>query len=274
MKMSSVLAAAMMVACASTVMAEDAAKAAPAAAPAAPVQLVTGDAYVGPASKYLFRGNNLSASGDFVIQGGVDLTYKDFTFSYWTNAQNRNVPNPSGDPATYKRAKVTENDIILNYAVPYKPLNELVSFNIGTQYYAMDGVSDTNEFYAKAAVATLLTPTFAVYWDNLNATKAGLFYTASLSQKIELNDKAAFTLGGLVGYNQHNPSAAYTDTDATSGIYTDWHNFELSAALDYKVSDNVTITPSYLFSNALSDNARAIGIRDEHVVAVRAMFAF
>jgi len=241
------------------------------ACPADPV--VTGDVYLGPASKYLFRGNSLSPNNAFVVQGGIDLTYKAFTLSYWTNFQNKNVydPNTGG---TYKRGKITENDLILDYAIPYKlPFAEKLSFNIGTQYFAVDGIDDTNEFYLKASYETLLSPAIAVYWDTIAATKAGLFYTASVSHTFEIERNLLdLNLSALASYNQHNPSAAWTEEG--DGVYSGWHNYELTASLDYKPTASITITPSYMYSDALSDKAKDVGIKDRHVFAVKATFGF
>jgi len=234
--------------------------------PAAPAG-VTGDAYIGPVSKYVFRGNNLSPDGDFVIQGGIDLLYKGFTLSYWGNAQNR---YPDG---TYDRAKLNETDLILDYAVPYTlPYLDDLKFNIGTVYYAVDAINDTNEFYLKASYDTLLRPTLAVYWDNLAATDDGLFFTGAVAHRFSLMENLALNLGALAGYNQRNPSAAYTEEG--DGVYSGWHNFELTASFDYSLTANITITPSYMFSNALSGNAKEIGINDQNVYALKAMFAF
>ena len=142
---------------------------------------VTGDVYIGPVSKYLFRGNDLSASGDFVIQGGIDLVYKGFTLGYWGNGQNRYSDD------TYSRFKLNETDLFIDYAVPYTlPHLDNLKFNVGTLYYAVDGLNDTNEFYLKASYDTLLKPTLTVYWDCLAAKEDGLFYTASIAHKFSI----------------------------------------------------------------------------------------
>jgi hypothetical protein len=277
MKKSSILAAALVVSFASAVMAADAiapldlklpapAETGCCACPADPT--VTGDVYVGPVSKYLFRGNNLSASGDFVIQGGIDLYYKAFTLSYWGNGQNRY------SDATYNRFKVNETDLIIDYAVPYTiPYLDNLKFNIGTQYFAVDGADDTNEFYLKASYDTLLKPTLAVYWDNMAATKAGLFYTASVSHKVAIERNLfSANVGALVSYNQRNPSAAWTAEG--DGVYSGWHNYELTASIDYTPTANITITPSYMFSNGLSNAAKDFGIGAQNAYGIKAMFAF
>jgi len=281
MKKCSILAAALVVSFASAVMAADAVAPldlklpAPAetgccACPADPT--VTGDVYVGPVSKYLFRGNDLSKKpygSDFAIQGGIDLYYKEFTLSYWGNALNR-----FSEGTGYKRAKVNETDLILDYAVPYTiPYLDNLKFNVGTIYYAVDAIEDTNEFYIKAAYDTLLTPTLTVYWDNMLATKAGLFYTGSISQSIPIErNLLAAKVGALVSYNQRNPNAAWTAEG--DGVYNGWHNYELTASVDYTPTANITITPSYMFSKGLSNAAKDFGIGAQNAYGIKAMFAF
>ena len=242
-----------------------------------PDPTVTGDIYIGPSNKYIFRGNSLSPNNAAVIQGGIDLTYKEFTLSTWTNAQTNNTG--------YRKAKVTENDLILDYAVPYRfPFAPTVGFNVGTQYFALDGVEDTNEFYLKASLPedTLLKPTLQVYWDNLQATRAGLYYTFSVSHKFELEHKVFnLNLGALVGYNQRNPNAA-VDANAVAaglsngrdGVYNGWQDYELTASIDYTPTNNITISPSYQFSDALSGHARSVGITDQNVFALKVAFSF
>ncbi len=91
---------------------------------------VSGDVYVSPASKYVWRGFDLSNSRG-VVQGGVDVSYKDFTVSYWSNEQMVSGP-------TLKAGEVTETDITLNYT--YKPV-ELLSLNVGNIYYNLDSAA-------------------------------------------------------------------------------------------------------------------------------------
>ena len=282
MKKSSILAAALVFSFTSAVMAAETAAVAPldlkltapaeagcCACPADPT--VTGDVYVGPVSRYLFRGNDLSKKpygSNFAVQGGIDLYYKAFTLSYWGNALNR------FSEGTYKRAKVNETDLTLDYAVPYTiPYLDNLKFNIGTIYYAVDAIEDTNEFYLKAAYDTLLKPTFTVYWDNMLASKAGLFYSGAISHKITIERNLfAANVGALVSYNQRNPSAAWTAEG--DGVYNGWHNYELTASIDYTPTANITITPSYMFSNGLSNAAKNFGIGAQNAYGIKALFSF
>jgi len=219
---------------------------------------VSGDVYVSPASKYVWRGFDLS-DGRGVVQGGVDVTYKDFTVSYWSNEQMVSGPNLNA-------GEVTETDITLNYA--YKPV-ELLTLNVGNIYYNLDGVRDTNELYLKATLNTLLSPTLAVYCDWQQAKDTGLFYTLSVGHSLELMKNLGLNLGALASYNMKS--------DYSVGKYNNLHNYELTASADYSVTDNIKISPYYLYSNAFNSTARTkavLEVTDQSVVGLKAAFNF
>ena len=219
---------------------------------------VSGDVYVSPASKYVWRGFDLS-NGRGVVQGGVDVSYKDFTVSYWSNEQMVSGP-------TLKAGEVTETDITLNYA--YKPV-ELLTFNIGNIYYNLDGAPDTNELYIKTTLNTLLSPTLAVYCDWQQAKDTGLFYTLSVGHSIELMKDLGINLGALASYNMKS--------DYSVGSYNNLHNYELTASADYSVTDNIKISPYYLYSNAFNATARKkanLEVTDQSIVGLKAAFNF
>jgi hypothetical protein len=233
------------------------------ACPADPV--VTGDVYAGPLNKYLFRGNDFSG-GKWVVQGGMDLYYGNWTLGYWTNYQGKATKDQS-----YVRG-VNETDIFLEYA--YTP-TDLVTFTLGNSVYAMSELT-TNELYLKTTLKTLLSPTVAIYWDWHKASKQGLFYTASISHEFEIErNLLALSVGALASYNQHNNNASAGLNDDFDGGYSGFHNYELNVSVDYKPTSWLTITPSYLFSDALSDKAKDIaGIKDQHLYGVKATLAF
>jgi opacity protein-like surface antigen len=224
---------------------------------------VSGDAYLGAYSKYLFRGIDLSG-GQGVMQGGADITYKNFTLSYWSNYQ---INDDKGEG--FNGGEVNETDITLNYS--FSPV-DLLTFNVGNTFYTFDGAyPDTNELYLKATVNTLLSPTLSVYWDWDEAQGGaydgdGLFYTLSVGHAVELTKGLSLGLGALASYNQENYSAV--------GKYSDFHNYEFSVGLDYAPSDNVKISPSYLYSKPFNKKGRGIGMEEENVVGIKAAFIF
>lgn len=209
---------------------------------------VSGDIYAGLSSMYLWRGFDLS-DGEAVIQGGSDLSAKGFTFSYWSNYD-------------LDTSDVNETDIIIDYS---KDINELVSVSLGNIYYMLDGIDDTNELYFGVSLGTLLSPTLTVYYDYDAADETGLFYTLSVGHDFTLNEKMSASVGALVSYND--------ESDYSVGNYSDFHNYELSASADYSLSEQVSISPYLIFSDALSDDAET-AIEDEFVGGINLTLSF
>lgn len=227
---------------------------------------VTGDAYAGPVSKYVFRGYDYSG-GKGVIQGGVDMSYNGFTVSYWTNYQTI-----TAEKAGLEAGETTETDITLNYSMT--PV-EILTLNFGNIYYNLDGqpssggfaVEDTNEVYLKATLNTILSPTFAVYYDWDKSNKTGLFYTLAVGHTFTPMKNLGISLGALGSYNMQNPNA--------SESYNNLHNYELTASADYMATDWLKISPNYLYSNAFNSTARVKGgITDQSVVGLKATLLF
>jgi uncharacterized protein (TIGR02001 family) len=208
--------------------------------PAAQALEVSGDAYVGYYDKYLWRGFDLSG-GMPVVQGGVDLSTAGFTLSYWSNYQARD-----DEGAGFESGEVNETDITLNYSAN---LNDLVSVSVGNILYALEGLNDTNELYGKVALNTLLAPSVTIFWDYDEAEEDGYFVSAAIGHTFGITDKLGVSAGAAVNYNGAS--------DYAVGNYHDWHNYELSVGASYAVTDNFSVSPSFLFSSGLSDEAKA-----------------
>ena len=226
------------------------------ATPALAAIEVEGSAYVGYFDKYLWRGYNLSGSLP-VVQGGVNLSSNGFTLGYWTNIQTK-----TDDGEGYRGGEATETDITIDYT--FSPVDKL-KVSVGNIWYALDGYDDTKEAYLGLALDVPLSPTVKVYYDYDQSNENGLFYTAAVSHSFDLMDKLSLSLGALVSYNDENYSVGEW--------YSDWHNYELSASATYAVTDQISITPSFVFSEPISDDAR-IAIDSETVGGVTVTFTF
>lgn len=200
---------------------------------------VSGDAYVGFYDKYLWRGYDLSG-GRPVIQGGVDISGYGLTLSYWGNYQTRDA---KGDGL--EGGRINEDDITLDYSVD---VTEAISLSVGHVFYNLDGLDDTSELYLGAALNLPLSPSLTVYYDYDEAESDGLFFNAAVGHTFELSDKLGLNLGAGIGYNQGSDYAVRS--------YRDWHNYELSASADYALAENLSVTPSFLFSSPISDEAK------------------
>jgi len=219
-------------------------------APATAAQIeVEGDAYAVVESMYLWRGLDLSPDSDFVISGGIDLSFNGFTLSYWGNwDQDTN--------------KVNETDLILDYSFD---VNELLSVSVGDVLYAVDGYDDTHELYLALGLNTLLSPTLTTYWDWDEAEEEGLYYTLTVEHGFTLSEQAELLLGAEASYNQHS--------DFAVGDYSAFHNGEISVAVDYAIHEQIFLTPLLRYSIPLSDEADDI-IDDETYFGVSVLLAF
>ena len=202
---------------------------------------VSGSAYVGYFDKYLWRGYDLSG-GTPVVQGGVNLSSNGFTLSYWTNIQTKDDV-VLGSPVNGGNA--SETDITIDYT--FSPIDKL-SVSVGNIWYALDGLDDTKEVYLGLALDVPLKPTVKVYYDYDMCEENGLFYTAAVGHSVSLAENLGLTFGALASYND--------ESDYAVGNYSDWHNYELSASATYAINNQFSITPSFVYSSPISDDAK------------------
>lgn len=219
---------------------------------------VEGSAYVGFYDKYVWRGFDLSGSKG-VVQGGVEVGYKGFSLEYWTNIQ---ASEDKEEDEILDSGEATETDITLDYTME---LGEMASLSVGNIFYSLEGLKDTNELYVGVSLHTLLEPTLTAYYDWDECEDDGMFFTAEVGHSFDLAEGLSLSLGALISYNQKS--------DYAVGDYSDWHNYELSAGIDYSVTENVTISPSFLFSSPISPGAKD-AIDTETVGGVQVSFSF
>ena len=218
---------------------------------------VEGDAYVGLWDKYMWRGFNLSDSRP-TIQGGIDLTLGGgFTLSTWHNWQLTSGPN-------WDSGELNETDVILTYAFD---LGDMISMSVGDIWYMIEG-EDTNELFVTFTVNTLLSPNLKISYDWDRAEEDGLFFSFDVGHSFDLTQwipDTTLNLGALISYNQH--------ADGTVADYAGWHNYELSASLDYALTDQLTISPIFIFSSPISSAAKDL-IDTETAAALNLTFTF
>jgi len=220
---------------------------------------VEGDAYLGVYSKYLSKGFDFS-DGKAVLQGGMDLSAYGFTLGVWSNMQLESTDDYS--------SRINETDFNLDYTFS---LGEITSVSLGNMHYTYnfeDWTNDAeNEAYVTVALDVPFYPEFTVTygWDVDDEGMTGLLYSLSGSHEFELNEEALLTLGALVRYNQESYFV---------GDYNEFHNYELTASLDYALTENWSLTATILHSDALSDEAEDEGVDSEFVSGLDVTFAF
>lgn len=221
---------------------------------------VEGSVYAGVFDKYLWRGFDLS-NGQPVAQGGIDLSAKGFTLSYWSNVQ---LSSGNNDEVFWLDGdEVTETDITLDYTHEFGP----IAVSVGDIYYTFNVPGSTHELYLGLAADVLLAPTFTVYYDWDLADELdmdGLYYSFGVSHGFDLLEKVSLGLGAAVNYNNESPFV---------GDYSDWHNYELNANLDYAITDQLAVSASFGYSSGISDDAK-LAIDSETVAGITLSLAF
>lgn len=225
-----------------------------AASPALAVE-ASADAYLGIHNMYLWRGFDLSPDADFVVQPGMDVSLEagpgSLTFSYWSN-----YDEDSGE--------MNETDVVIDYSFD---IGEYVSLSLGNIFYSLEGLKDTSELYLALGANVLLSPTVTIYLDYDEADEDGLFYTLSIGHSFDLAEGLSLSLGALASYNG--------ESDYAVGDYSDFHNAELSAGLDYALTEQFSAGVAATFSTPLSDDAEDIaGLDDEFLIGATITFAF
>lgn len=208
------------------------------------------DAYVSVASKYLWRGFDLSDDDAFVVQPGADVTIGGFTVSWWGNMSENT-------------GELNEVDLTLDYSLD---IGELVSVSFGNILYDVDvdGANDTtNELYLSVALNTLLSPSLTAYYD-YDEFEGNTYLVLGVGHDLELSKQLAASVG---------VSASYLYDDVLDDGWA--HVLEVSGSLDYTVSEQVSVSLSGLYVGKLEDEAELYtGEDDGATAAVTVTYAF
>lgn len=199
-----------------------------------------GDASIGVYNKYIWRGYDLGGEADFLVQPEVNLSMAGFSLGVWGN---------------YNEAteKLDEIDLSLEYSHDF---NETVSARIGHIYYSVADSDDTSEIYAGVTLALPVDVDLDVYYD-YDAAETW-FATLGVSKTVELTEGLGLNLGAAAGY---------FDFDYLN-------QGELCASLDYAATETFTVTPAFLFSTPLSQDAKDEGVDDETVASLTLTYSF
>lgn len=200
----------------------------------------SGDASVGLYNKYIWRGYDLGGDADFLVQPAVNLGLGGASLGLWGNYNEASE-------------KLDEIDLTLEYS---HDINEQLSARVGHILYAVADGADTAEVYAGVTLALPVAIDVAAYYDYDEAE--AWFLTGGVSKTVELAETLGLNLGATVGYY---------DFDYLN-------NSELSASLDYAVTEALTLAPSLLYSAPLSQDARDAGVDNAVVVALTACYTF
>ncbi|NTV14584.1 MAG: hypothetical protein HGA96_11755 [Desulfobulbaceae bacterium] len=186
-------------------------------------------------SQYVWRGFAFSRDS-LVIQPSMTAAYKGVGVNLWGNLDTKQY---SVDPEADKVSNFNETDLTLSY----DGSAGIFGYGAGYILYNVDGVpKDSQEFYAKASVSTLLTPTLTVYKETTGIQ--GWYAKLGIGHTLELTKDVKLALGA---------SAGYLDDE---NDYNALHDGVLSATLSVPVATYITVSPQLYYSFPLSSKAK------------------
>ena len=202
--------------------------------------------------KAVFRGIDTMPGTDFqgVTIAGVDMHGVGpgvFTLGF-LGKYGHNIGTDEG-------LKNKRNDVTLAYTFPL--LEKKLFLTVGNVAYLFSKttVDNINEAFVAAKLNVFLTPTFTIYYD-YETSNNGLFMTAKISKNFKVANGLKVGVGALASYNDES-------SVKMKGLYSAFHNAELTADLKWAVTKQLTIVPNILFSTPLSDDAEDIGKLDD-----------
>lgn len=192
----------------------------------------TADLTVGAYSQYIWRGFEMSKDS-IVIQPSMTVAYKGFSANLWGNLDTDPYSDIMDETTNWN-----ETDMTLAYGWDMGP----ASLSVGYIYYSLDATEDSQEFFAGAALNTLLTPTLTVYRDTDNYP--GWYATLGVSHSFPVQGDITLDLGA---------QASYLAAD-----YSNFHDGVLSLGFTVPVNTLITIKPKLSYTFALSNDAEEL----------------
>lgn len=210
----------------------------------------TADLSVSVLSKYVWRGFELSKDS-LVIQPSMTVAYKGFSANAWGNVDTDLYSN---DPTATTSNAWNESDFTLAYDWSMGS----VDLTAGYIYYGLDGLEDTQEVFARAALNVLLTPTLSIYRDIDHAP--AWYVTLGVSHSVPVTEKISLDLGAQIGYLVGDDANDYEEVDASTwtgngNTYSELHDGLLTASMTFPLTEYISVTPVVNYSFPLSSQS-------------------
>ncbi|MDD5723719.1 MAG: hypothetical protein PHY29_08290 [Syntrophales bacterium] len=207
----------------------------------------TGSADVAILSKYVWRGEEFSKDS-VIVQPSATIAYKGVSLNLW-GSLDTDVYNGAYEDT----AKWNETDLTIGYDKSFGP----VSLGAGYIYYALDSITDSQEFYFSIGVDTIASPTLTVYREVTGAL-AGWYASLGVSHSFDLPNEMTLDLAASAGY-YYSDNDFYVeyldDLTATTEPLRGLKDGVISVGLTIPVDDYISISPTLSYSVALSDKA-------------------
>lgn len=206
---------------------------------------LSGEVSLSALSAYIWRGQELSRHS-LVLQPSFTLNYRGFSANLWGNLDS--------DPYVDGGDHWNETDYSLSYEGEYGLLN----YGAGYTYYDTVGSDDSQEVSLKLGLNTPLSPTLTIYREV--GHELYWYFLLGISHSFTLSERLALALSASAGYLVSTNTEAYPEVDGegneTGSKYSNFHDGTLTMGLPYKVSDNITITPTLSYTFPLCGDAR------------------
>lgn len=187
-------------------------------------------------SIYEFRGSSIGdnlLSSSFTASSGKTFSQGELSLGLWTGALN------DSDAAV-------DGELDLSIAWSQKLMGISTELGFIHYNYPQDSSLNTNEFYLSLnkEIGAGIAATVTAYYDT-NLTEGWFFY-GDLGRSFEISETFSVSLSAGIG--MHQSAAGFAD-----GI--GHHYVKLSG--DWKLNDNLSVSPFIKFTNAASDYASA-----------------
>lgn len=194
---------------------------------------------LGGFSQYIWRGLELSEDS-IVLQPSMTVGYKGASFNIWGNLDT--------DNAAYDGMKYNETDLTLSYSHTVG----IVKLTGGYIYYALDGLTDSQEIFASATLNTILNPTITVYREIAHVpawyVNVGISHSQPITGDITLDAAAS------AGY-YHSDDEGFAEANDPTEKYQQFHNGLVSLGMTVPFADYFSVKPMIAYSFPLTDKA-------------------
>jgi hypothetical protein len=203
----------------------------------------TANLTIGAYSQYIWRGFEMTKDS-VVFQPSMTVAYKGFSANLWGNLDTDPYSDGGDDPKNW-----SETDMTLVYGWDMDP----VALSVGYIYYSLDTFEDTQEFFASAALKTILKPTLTIYRDV--DSYQGWYITLGIGHSIPVQGDITLDLGAQIAYLSADEEETYADPGNPDDAYSDFHDGTLSVGLTIPVNTYFTVNPKLSYTFALSGDA-------------------
>ena len=210
--------------------------------------------------KYVWRGLQFNEEG--VNQGAIDLSYElgdlgTVGANVWYNLDMDSENGTAGE--------FSEVDYTLYWEKSFDGL----TLGAGHIYYDFSEVNlgSTRELYVSAGFDAILAPSVTVYYDYEDVD--GFYVDFSIGHSFDLSEGLTLDLGANLGWADDDQAEFYY-----GGSDSGFTNYAISAAVNYAVCENTTITPSLTYFGLLDDADDRAYEDDDFVFGVNVNYSF